>query len=244
MAFFYLNSAETCEIGAAFPFLKEPGHIISLVGAGGKTSLLYEMARFSASQSLNTLVTTTTHIFKPELSVYADDWNQVKRLWDSGSYAVVGNTVSDGKLSMLPQEKLYQWIEQADLVLIEADGSKRMPVKVPGRNEPVILPESDIIIGVLGISALNRPLRNVCFRLEQAMDVLKIDADSSFTEIHAAQILSSELGTRKYVGQRFYMAVLNQCDYGEKRKQGERILELLARKGIPGVMSCFKGDSI
>ena len=44
-------------------------------------------------------------------------------------------------------------MELSDLVLIEADGSKRLPCKVPADHEPVLLPESDIVVAVLGLSA-------------------------------------------------------------------------------------------
>lgn len=49
------------------------------------------------------------------------------------------------------------------MVLLEADGAKRMPCKVPAAHEPVLLPESDIVLTVAGLSALGRPLREVCF---------------------------------------------------------------------------------
>ena len=85
MALFFCKSSgkssQKTTIESVFPFLKEPGHVISLVGAGGKTSLLYEMARFCARQGLKTLVSTTTHILKPDLSVYACDRERVEQLW-------------------------------------------------------------------------------------------------------------------------------------------------------------------
>ena len=43
-----------------------------------------------------------------------------------------------------------QAMELSDLVLVEADGSKRLPCKVPADHEPVLLPESDIVVAVLG----------------------------------------------------------------------------------------------
>ena len=44
------------------PFLAEKGHIVSLVGGGGKTTLLYAMADHCARKGWQVLVTTTTHI--------------------------------------------------------------------------------------------------------------------------------------------------------------------------------------
>ena len=35
---------EPVGMGTAFPFLKEKNHVVSIIGGGGKTTLLYEMA--------------------------------------------------------------------------------------------------------------------------------------------------------------------------------------------------------
>ena len=45
-----------------FPFLVEKGHVVSLVGGGGKTTLLYAMASHCAQKGWRVLVSTTTHI--------------------------------------------------------------------------------------------------------------------------------------------------------------------------------------
>ena len=48
-----------------FPFLAEKGHVVSLVGGGGKTTLLYAFARHCAAKGWRVLVSTTTHIRRP-----------------------------------------------------------------------------------------------------------------------------------------------------------------------------------
>ena len=49
------------------PFLTEKEHIVSLVGGGGKTTLLYAMADHCARKGWQVLVTTTTHIRQPAM---------------------------------------------------------------------------------------------------------------------------------------------------------------------------------
>lgn len=49
-----------------FPFLAEKGHVVSLVGGGGKTTLLYAMASHCVQKGWRVLVSTTTHILRPE----------------------------------------------------------------------------------------------------------------------------------------------------------------------------------
>ncbi|MCF8109113.1 MAG: hypothetical protein K9J81_08985, partial [Desulfohalobiaceae bacterium] len=45
--------------------LPERSGIISLVGAGGKTSLMFQLAREIAARKQRVLTTTTTRIFSP-----------------------------------------------------------------------------------------------------------------------------------------------------------------------------------
>ena len=137
-----------------FPFLTEKGHIVSLVGGGGKTTLMYAMAAHCARKNWRVLVTTTTHIMRPSGAVWAQTDAELFRLWEHGSYAVAGTAVPGGKLAAPPQKQLEHWMQLADIVLIEADGSRRMPCKAPAAHEPVLLPQCDIVLVVAGVSAL------------------------------------------------------------------------------------------
>ena len=71
------------------PFLGETGHVISLVGGGGKTTLLYALARHYSAQGQRVLVSTTTHIQRPDAN-YAPDEAARDALWQASTYAVAG----------------------------------------------------------------------------------------------------------------------------------------------------------
>ena len=137
------------------------------------------------------LVSTTTHIRQPEAH-YAADEAALAALWAAGQYAVAGVPAEQGKLTALPPEQLTRWMAQADMVLLEADGAKRLPCKAPVAHEPVLLLESDIVLGVAGLSALGRPLREVCFRLEQACALLGAAPETLLTPELLARLLASE----------------------------------------------------
>ena len=68
----------------ALPFLGETGHVISLVGGGGKTTLLYALARWYSAQGQRVLVSTTTHIRHPDAN-YAPDEAARDALWQAGT---------------------------------------------------------------------------------------------------------------------------------------------------------------
>lgn len=229
-----------------FSFLDTGKCVVSLVGGGGKTTLMYRLAEECRRQGKHALVTTTTHIRKPEdESVMAYTTDDLQRIWSEGKIPVAGREACNEKLTMPDRDILAQFMELADCTLIEADGAKRMPCKVPEEWEPVILPETDIVIGVVGLSALGKPLKDVCFRRERAAELLGVEEDSIITEKDLVKILASECGARKGVGDRAYYVVLNQCDDEPGKISGERMMELLAEQGIEQVvLTCFKNADV
>lgn len=115
----------------------------------------------------------------------------------------------------------------ADIVLIEADGAKRMPCKAPAAHEPVLLPQCDTVLAVAGLSALRHPLREVCFRAELAAELLCVPQDAQLTPELLAKLLASEAGGRKAVGDRSFYVVLNQVDTKEQAALARQVADIL-----------------
>lgn len=226
-----------------FPFLAEKGHIVSLVGGGGKTTLIYNMAAHCAHKGWHVLVTTTTHIMKPPGSIWARTSEQLDALWNGGHYAVVGMESPGEKLSALPEWQMQQLMTQADLMLVEADGAKRMPCKVPADHEPVLLPQCDVVLAVAGASALQKPLQAVCFRAELASELLAVSQDAVLTPELLAGILADRRGGRKSAGNRNFCAVINQIDTVEQRILAEKAALILKEHyQVPCVLTHFKEE--
>lgn len=220
-----------------FGFFGQSGHIVSLVGGGGKTILMFFMAKTCAKEGKKVLVTTTTHIFRPARECYAATAEEARALWAAGKFAVIGTPVPEkGKLKSPPQELLDQLLQEADVAFIEADGSKRCPIKVPRAGEPVFVPRSDLVIAVMGLSAIGKPLHECCFGLLGAAELLGVAADHILTERDAAKILSSPLGGRKDIGDRKFCVVLNQCDDGPRRRSANEIAGWLREYGVDQVV--------
>lgn len=117
----------------------------------------------------------------------------------------------------------------ADIVLIEADGAKRMPCKAPAAHEPVLLPRCDTVLAVAGLSALRHPLREVCFRAELAAELLCVPQDAQLTPELLAKLLASEAGGRKAVGDRSFYVVLNQVDTKEQAALARQVADILKK---------------
>lgn len=207
-------------------------HNICLVGGGGKTTVMYELAAAWADCGRKVLVLTSTHILCPADGSFAADAAAVHNLWQQRRYAVIGTPeLSTGKLTA-PSQDLYEALQlQADVILCEADGSKHHPCKAPAAHEPVLLPDSDIVLAVVGMDALGCPLAQACQRPQPAAAFLGCSLDSVIDEQMLAALLLSEQGARKNVGARAYYIVLNKCDL-LKAAQQEEMRRLLVSEGI------------
>ena len=207
-------------------------HNICLVGGGGKTTVMYELAAAWAACGRKVLVLTSTHILQPADGSFAADAAAVQNLWQQGRYAVIGTPeLATGKLTA-PQQRLYEDLQpQADVILCEADGSKHHPCKAPAEHEPVLLPDSDMVLAVAGMDALGRQLAQACQRTQPAAELLGCSAEKIIDAQMLASLLLSEQGARKNVGARAYYIVLNKCDL-LKVAQQEEMLRLLVDAGM------------
>lgn len=131
--------------------------VTAVMGGGGKTGLLYRLA---GELPGSVILCTTTHIFPPpHLPV-------VQRTEAVQGVICVGTPCETGKLTA-PRQPISELAALADYVLVEADGSKHLPLKAHLPHEPVIPPEAEQVICVVGASGLNRPVALAAHRPER-----------------------------------------------------------------------------
>lgn len=157
---------------ALLPLLPGGPGIIAFVGAGGKTSALFGLARQLELQGHRVLVTSTTHLLDPRGEPFRPRFDLILR---PDLEAPLGSgPVPEGRrgLTVLmareapPTAKLkgihpswFPGLRQAwDFILVEADGSKGLPIKAPEAHEPVLPPGTDLVVGVMGLDCLGRPM--------------------------------------------------------------------------------------
>ena len=145
--------------------------IIAVVGSGGKTTLIKKLAEQYRAEGKSVLVTTTTHMFIEEDTLLTDDADNILRALEESGYAMAGIPAGI-KFRALSPETFRAVCAQADVVLVEADGSKHMPLKFPNATEPVIPENTDEIIVVCGLNALGQKAKEVCHRLELVKNCL------------------------------------------------------------------------
>ena len=163
--------------------------MISVVGSGGKTTLIRNLASQYRSAGKTVLVTTTTHMFIEEDTLLTDDAGAIIRALKETGYAMAG--IPEGsKFKALSKETFEAVCAYADVVLVEADGSRCLPLKYPNATEPVIPENSDEIIVVCGLNAIGQKAKNVCHRLELVKDCLGIADDTIITPSHIRKLVT------------------------------------------------------
>lgn len=193
-----------------------PG-VTALVGAGGKTSAMLRLARELRSAGHTVAVTTTTHIFPPPtdlcgVPLYSPGDREMAEAAERGICAVGKALDAKGKMTGLDDAGIEALTQHFSHVLTEADGSRRMPCKVPADHEPVIPASAETVVGVLGLSALGKPLCEVCFRAELAAQRLGVLPSDSLSPALLARIACGEDGLRRQVGDRRFVLLLNQAE--------------------------------
>ncbi len=150
-----------------------PALTVALVGAGGKTTIAHALADELASHRLRVVITTTTKMsLEPALVTDVPAALDRLRGLDFGGVVVAGEPVGPEKFGGFGPEGLAALRDACDVLIVEADGSRRLPIKVPGSNEPVVPPETDLLLVVAGLTSLGRPLEEVCCRAELVPDTL------------------------------------------------------------------------
>ncbi|MCI5648492.1 MAG: putative selenium-dependent hydroxylase accessory protein YqeC [Fusicatenibacter sp.] len=162
--------------------------IKAVVGSGGKTSLIHRYAEEYLGMGYKVFVTTSTHMMIEEDTLLTDDAEEIIRELEEKHYAMAGIRENE-KIRALPQSVYEKVCPHADLVLIEADGSRHMPIKYPAPHEPVIYDNVEEIIIVIGLFALNRRASEVSWRLELVKECLGIENDTRISPVHIQTLL-------------------------------------------------------
>lgn len=174
--------------------------IITFIGGGGKTSLMNTLGKEFASHGYPTLLTTTTHIMKPdflsdESYIENEDLGQLANIFTNlkkntlplAALGIPEKVVNSNVKWRSPSsdfcEKIAEFSKKFSTknpykflkILCEGDGSKRLPIKLPKDGEPVFFPKTDTVIGVIGLSCLGKPIKETLFRYELLPNLTSLD---------------------------------------------------------------------
>lgn len=223
----------------------EGAGLVSLVGAGGKTNLMFALAREAVAQGRRVLVTTTTKIAAEEAEgpwpAFAADGAEMvlekarQALGRASGGAVIAYSAKaqgDTRLAGLAPECVDALAAGGffDLIVVEADGAARKPLKAPAAHEPVVPAATDAFIMVAGLNGLGRPLdAGNLFRPELWAERSGDTLGEPITPKGLANVVLHEEGLTKGCppGARRIL-FLNRADTNERRAAAERIFGHLA----------------
>ena len=234
------------------------GGVVSLVGAGGKTSLMFRLACELAEVGQTVLTTTTTKIFEPSpdqatqliLTASASElMGQARALLQSQLHicAAAARLPEQGKLDgLLPEvveeiskSRLFQWI------IVEADGAARRPLKVPADHEPVIPATTTHLVGVVGLNGVGRPLSDQwVFRLRQFAELTGLEIGAIVNETAITKVLVDKKGIFKDAPDKAERIVFcNQADISQNLASGRRIAQNLLKMETTGIKRVVIGQA-
>ncbi len=175
-----------------------PG-VTAIIGSGGKTILMYQLAGELWRAGKTVLLTTSTHIIKPEQFGFSDTAEGVKAILAEKQMACTGTLCGDGKLTA---PSYAGWETLAEYVLVEADGSKRLPLKAHEAHEPVIPQSANNTICVVGFGGFDQVMAGVVHRREKFTELTGCGEYEKVTPEHVAAVIEKEdLCDRIYLNQ-------------------------------------------
>jgi len=182
---------------------------IALVGSGGKTTLMFQLARDFGTR---VICTTTTHLALDQLDAADQHWvlNELGDLPDAAEelpgkiLLFTGPQVETDRVGSPAPEILEGLIKLAQEwncpMIIEADGARNLPIKAPAEHEPPIPDFVDTVITVIGLSGLGKPLTEEWVHRPQIYSALvDLPLGSRLESEHLVKALISPQGGLKNI---------------------------------------------
>lgn len=210
------------------------GDIITVTGAGGKTSLIYLLSE-ELSKKGKVLITTTTKIYIPPKEKFESleiIEERIKIFGDNKNIFVIGKSILGNKIIGVDYQDIERLKEKFDYILVEGDGAKEKILKDWNETEPCIFPSSTKVIGVINLNILDLKIneenihrfeifkRNYSEYLEK-----KLDLNFLIKFILKGKFFHNSLESEKYI-------FFNEVDTVERKEIVEKIRDRLAKENI------------
>ncbi|MCC7209453.1 MAG: putative selenium-dependent hydroxylase accessory protein YqeC [Anaerolineae bacterium] len=145
------------------------GDVVAFTGAGGKTSTLFRLGRELAELGWRVLGTTTTRLAVEEVALAPGALGAMgarirpeaisRALGQHGFVFLYHNFNGDKAVGFAPDtiDALLDSVD-SDVILVEADGARRLPFKAPREHEPVLPAATTLAVPVVGVDIIGQPL--------------------------------------------------------------------------------------
>jgi molybdenum cofactor cytidylyltransferase len=212
--------------------------VAAFVGAGGKTTALALVSRAQAP----CFAAATSH-FGDWQTAFADShvvWPDDRREPPDALAGAGGVVLVTGPPDVQPHRLRGLDAAQAARLshlardrprplFVEADGSRRRPLKAPAAHEPPIPEDANLVVSVVGLAALGQPLDEPhVHRPDRFAALTGCAPGAPVTVGHVADMLLHAEGGRKRVpSAAAHVVLLNHADTDVLRAAGEQLAALL-----------------
>jgi molybdenum cofactor cytidylyltransferase len=228
----------------------QPGDCVAFVGAGGKTAAMFRLASELQFGGQRVIITTTTRMAQGEMSqipaafavgspaIFPADLNV--KLEQARTLFLYSHTEAGKVVGLSPAEilSLAQHFKSPPTILIEADGSRRLPLKAPYDHEPVVPECANRVLVIAGLSALNHPLTAATvYGADRMVELLGLSAGAPVDENLMASILCDpRMGLKGIPDRAEVVALLNQTDQADPEAASRIADQLLECPRYSGVI--------
>lgn len=207
--------------------------IITVVGAGGKTTICTRLGWEFSRLGFTVLFTTTTHIRRPGgMPVFIGNARDIAL---QSPFMAASADTGDGKLKGFDPADIdaIESRQVFDIILVEGDGAKERPVKAPAEWEPVYPAKTMLTIGVIGLDCLGKPItEKFVHRPGLFCAVTGANPGDPITYNHLLALIQNPLGLFRHAP-----ADAKQIVFLNKRDliagNGEQVSQLMRQTDIP-----------
>ena len=137
--------------------------VTAVIGSGGKTGLMEQLAS-ELRQRGTVLLCTTTKMWLPSPEMISTSAREAKKALGERGFTYLGR--KDESLGKLLPPDFSGWETMADFMLVEADGAAGRPLKAHAPWEPVLPEGRKQTICVVGASGIGKPISLAAHRPE------------------------------------------------------------------------------
>lgn len=210
---------------------------MAFVGAGGKTSAIFRLAR---QLQPPVLVSASTHLGAWQFSLAdqqvsvrtaKDVWACVERISDV--FLFTGSVGEDQRARGLDADVLQAVLDLANRLgcplLLEADGSRQKPLKAPAEHEPALPEWAEQVVVTAGLSGLGQRLNDTAVhRVERFAELSGIAPGEEITPTGLVKVLTHPQGGLKGIPPAARKIVLlNQAEKASALAEGHAIVSEL-----------------
>jgi len=229
--------------------------VIALVGGGGKTTLMFALAKELSAGKRHVITTTTTKIFKPSATDTEKiilSWNREALIAEITRYlpeyrhiTAARERMESGKLIGVEPTAVVALaaLPLVSQVIVEADGAARHSLKAPADYEPVIPPNTSLVIAVAGLDVFGLDLtEETVFRSAIATKLLQVPPGTKLSPQIIASLIALPRGITKGSpeGARI-VPFLNKMDTENGLEKGRQVARAILEMAYPRISTVLLG---